>query len=94
MRSERTGPLDREGVITLVDLMMSPSPASHVGIVLREYRKRAWDFEQAWAQALRTLPRSLPDIDEWRDTLHGQKETWRASYEQPSAPLPDPFALV
>ena len=81
MRRERTGPLDAEGLVVLIDLMCSPSPASHVEIVLREYRKREWEFEQAWAQAMRTLPRSLPDIDEWRATLHSQKETWRGAYE-------------
>lgn len=94
MPSERHGPLDHDGTVALIDLLMSPSPASHVGIVLREYRKLAWEFEQAWAQALRTLPRSLPDIAEWRRVLHGQKETWRDAYEQPSEPLPDPFALA
>ena len=91
---ERSGTLGREGLVTLIDLLMSPSPAAHVGIILREYRKRDWDFEQAWAQALRTLPRSLPEIDDWREQLHDTKGSWRDAYERTGAPHSDSLALA
>jgi hypothetical protein len=92
---ELRGRLDRDGLATLIDLLMAPSPAAHVGIVLREYRRRGWEFEPAWAQALRTLPRSAPEIEEWRDQLHGTKETWRESYyERAGEPQIDPLALA
>jgi len=79
---ERVGTLDRKDFSTLLDLLLEPSPAMHVRIVLREYRRRGWPFEQAWAQALRTLPRSAPGIKEWRRTLHRSKERWRECYEE------------
>ena len=93
MLRERSGPLDHDGVVTLIDLLMSPSPARHVGIVLREYRKRDWDFEQAWAQAMRTLPRSMPDIDDCarRST---RRKSWRDADGQPQARESDSLVLT
>jgi hypothetical protein len=75
----------------ILDLLLDPTPASHVRIVLREYRTRGAGFEFAWAQALRSLPRNNPEVEEWRDTLHGHKEHWRDCYE--SAPMGAPSDL-
>jgi hypothetical protein len=52
----------------------------HVRVVLQGYRQRGYGFEQAWAQAMRTLPKTLPDLREWRDHFHAQKEMWRKAY--------------
>jgi len=91
---ERTGPLGRESLASLIELLMAPSPAAHVGIVLREYRRLGWGFEQAWAQALRTLPRSAPEIENWRRALHDSKGSWRDCYEHAGEPQSDSLVLA
>ena len=82
----RSGTLDAQGVADLIDLLMEPTPATYVRQVLCLYRDRGWDFEQAWAQAMRTLPRHLPDMPEWRANFHAQKQRWRVAYETPARP--------
>lgn len=80
MPSERSGSLDADGLEALLGLLLDPSPATQVRIVLREYRRLGWGFEQAWAQAMRTLPRKTPDAAEWRALFHRQKPIWADSY--------------
>jgi len=77
----RRGPLDGPGVAALLDILTEPSPASFVGTVLRVHRDRGYEFEVAWCQALRSLPRSLEGVDWWRAQLHRDKPRWRAAYE-------------
>lgn len=60
---------------------MEPSPATYVGLALKLYRERGWEFEAAWAQVLRSLPRTLPDLPAWRASLKDAKPAWRAAYE-------------
>lgn len=78
---ERRGGLDRRGIETLLDVLMEPSPASYVGLALKLYRERGWEFEAAWAQVMRSLPRTLPDLQAWRASLRAAKDSWRAAYE-------------
>ena len=82
---QRTGTLTGPGLGDLLDLLMEPTPATYVRQVLCLYRQRGWEFEQAWAQAMRTLPRYLPEIGWWRENFHAQKERWRAAYDAPTA---------
>ena len=60
---------------------MAPSPATLVGAILRECRRRDLEFEPAWMLAVRSLPRSQPDILEWRAALAEVKPYWREAYE-------------
>ena len=60
---------------------MVPSPASLVGAILRECRRRDFEFEAAWMLAVRSLPRSQPDIMEWRLALAQSKPYWRSAYQ-------------
>lgn len=95
MHEVRRGRLDGPGVGILLDLLMDPTPATHVRIVLREYRTRGAGFEFAWAQALRSLPRNNPEVEQWRALLHGQKAHWRESYGQlPCGRVSEPIALA
>jgi hypothetical protein len=61
---------------------MARTPAALVGLVLRECRLREWQFDQAWSLAVRSLPRSQPDIMEWRAVLAELKPAWRDAYER------------
>ena len=49
--------------------------------MLKVYRDRGYEFEVAWAQALRSLPRNLEGVKWWRAQFHRDKERWRAAYE-------------
>jgi hypothetical protein len=98
----RKGSLDGPGAAALIDLLTTPSPASHVRLVLKVYRdhhpKLGPDvyrtrFEEAWAMAMRMLPRGLPGVDEWRATLHDHKDDFRRAYGSPTEPLTDLDAL-
>jgi hypothetical protein len=60
---------------------MARTPAALVGVVLRESRQRGIEFEAAWMLAVRSLPRSQPDILEWRAALAAVKPYWRAAYQ-------------
>ena len=64
----------------LIDILTEPSPATFVGTVLKLYRQRGYDFEVAWSQAMRSLPRSLDGVQWWRAQFHRDKERWRAAY--------------
>lgn len=76
----RKGRLDGPGVARLIDVLMEPTPATYVGAALKLYREREWDFEPAWAQVMRSLPRHLPDIDAWRESFHAAKPAWKRAY--------------
>ena len=78
----RRGPLDGPGVAALLDILTEPSPASFVGTVLKVYRDRHYEFEVGWAQAMRSLPRTLEGVDWWRAQFHRDKERWRGAYER------------
>lgn len=56
------------------------SPVVRVGIVLVWHGRRGTSFTQAWASAMRSLPRD-DDAAEWRTILKSQREQWRDSYE-------------
>ena len=60
---------------------MARTPAALVGVVLRESRQRGIEFDAAWMLAVRSLPRSQPDILEWRAALAAVKPYWRAAYQ-------------
>lgn len=75
------GRLDGPGLHELIELVCSPSPAMHVRIVLKGYRDRGYGFEFAWAQAMRTLPKTLPELQDWKHHFRAQKPMWRRAYE-------------
>jgi len=77
--AQKRGGLGGPGLADLLDLLTEPSPAQHVRLVLKVYRDRGYAFEYAWAQALRSLPRSAA-MAWWRQHLHSEKERWRAAY--------------
>lgn len=81
---QRKGFLDGPGVATLIDILMEPSPAQHVGLVLKVYRDRGYAFEYAWAQAMRSLPREVAGMDWWRAHFHREKARWKLAYERPT----------
>jgi hypothetical protein len=80
---QRRGKLDGPGVHALIEAVSAPSPATHVRLVLKIYRERGYGFEYAWAQAMRTLPHSLPERAEWKGHLRAQKPLWRNAYDAP-----------
>lgn len=62
------------------------TPAVHIGLVLRECRRRDYEFGAAWDMALRSLPRGrTPDqreyLSDWKDALRWAKENFRIAYE-------------
>lgn len=82
MTHQRKGKLDGPGVGHLIEILCEPSPATFVRQVLVLYLERQLDFEAAWAQAMRALPRTLPDVAWWRGHFHDEKHRWKAEYEQ------------
>lgn len=56
------------------------SPAVRVGIVLVWHGRRGTPFTQAWASAMRSLPRD-DDASEWRGIFKSQRKQWQDSYE-------------
>lgn len=83
---ELRGPLDGPGVSTLLDLLLEPTPATHVRLVLKIHRDRGYGFEYAWAQAMRTLPRTLPERDWWRGHFHDTKWRWKEAFSAEDEP--------
>lgn len=94
MKIDLSGGLDAHSLAGLIELLMDPSPARHIRIVLGLYRDRDYAFEHAWAQALRSLPRTMPEVDEWREHLRDTKAHWKGAYLAPSLPHERPVALV
>jgi hypothetical protein len=84
---ERTGKLDAEGIATLVALLAGESPAAHVRIVLAEHRRNGVSFNVAWGNALRSVPRTIAELEEWRSALRWSRESYRLAYER--LPLPE-----
>lgn len=82
---ELRGSLDGPGVSNLLDLLLEPTPATHVRLVLKIHRDRGYGFEYAWAQAMRTLPRTLPERDWWRGHFHDTKWRWKEAFSAPAA---------
>jgi hypothetical protein len=78
----RKGGLDGPGVAALLDILTEPSPATFVKTVLKVYRDRDLPFEAAWAQAMRSLPRTLEGVEWWRAHFHHEKARWRAAYRR------------
>lgn len=67
-------------------------PPAHVRIVLSEARKRDFPFEEAWTVAMRSLPRSHPDIEIWREALIWARPSYEAAYY--NAPTAADYAPV
>lgn len=57
------------------------TPAEHTRIVLAEFRSIGTPFTQAWASAMRSLPRRQPEYREWKDVLAWARPAFRAYYE-------------
>lgn len=83
MPRELRGGLDQQGFHDLLGVLTDPTPATQVRLVLKVYRDRGYAFEYAWAQAMRMVPRSLPDHEEWKTHFHEHKAVWKRSYNAP-----------
>jgi hypothetical protein len=81
---ERHGGLGREAAQVLVDLVAAESPAAHVRVVLAHHRRCGRPFNEAWASALRSIPRNDEQLPEYRAALRATKNVWRRAYEQSS----------
>lgn len=80
MTRQRTGTLSEDDLAMLLDLLLEASPAMVVRIVLREHARRGTAFEQAWLNAMQSIPRSGDEAALWRQQLHRHKPEWRAAY--------------
>lgn len=61
--------------------------AAHVRIVLYEYGRRGYSFDDAWVLAMRSLPKGKNDIEkmhlaEWKPILRWAKPHFRANFAQ------------
>jgi hypothetical protein len=78
---ELRGGLDHDGVQQLLALVASDSPAGHVRVVLAYHRRHGRPFSEAWASALRSIPRKDPSVADWRVALRWSREHYRVAYE-------------
>lgn len=70
----------RATVAAMIAAADHESPVVRVGIVLAWHGRHRTPFTQAWASAMRSLPRD-DDAAEWRRILKSQREQWHDSYE-------------
>jgi hypothetical protein len=54
--------------------------ASHTRTVLGEYKALGVPFPQAWASAMRTLPRKDADYQAWKVVLRWARPAYEAAY--------------
>lgn len=56
------------------------NPAEHTRTVLAEYKVLGVPFTQAWASAMRTLPRKADDYQAWKVVLRWSRPAYEAAY--------------
>jgi hypothetical protein len=77
-------------VAVLLALVAADSPAAHVRVVLAYHRAAGRPFAEAWASALRSIPRKQDDLASYREALRWSRDEWRLAYER--AELEQPAA--